>query len=226
MKMALLISCALIVVLGVGRVIYGTAVFVYEVLWSDETADGTSPERPREFCGCTRHSVKFKRDPYDLHRHHAEQLNEGVIVTESMVPDSRLLTEVEDGEGYRIDRRQLTHSVPYLNREAYRVLRDMGKAYASMTENTDAEGSTFHISSLTRTVEQQDKLRRSAKGVNATPNVSAHSYGASFDIYRIENTFSCATAQRAFEDMLLEFQKAGRILLCPEGNCIHVTVRR
>jgi hypothetical protein len=225
LKLAFLILCALVILTGAAWIVRGTLVFIKDVLWKDEQARTEEMAGPAEFCGCTRHAVKFKRDPYDLHRHHAHELNQGIIVTEAVVSGQRMLTKVEDGKGYRIDHRQLTHSVPYLHPEAYKVLRDMGRSYAEKVKGTDAEGSDFRVSSLTRTSEQQEKLRKSAKGVNATPNVSTHSYGASFDIYRFANAYNCGAAQQAFAEVLLEFQQAGRILLTPEGNCVHVTVR-
>jgi len=226
LKIAFLILCALFIFAGVAWIIRGTVVFIRDVIWKDEPATTEIATEPAAFCGCTRHSVRFKRDPYDLHRQHAHELNKGIIVSEAIVAAQRLLTKVEDGPGYRIDHRQLTHSVPYLNPEAYAVLQEMGRSYAARIKGTEAEGSDFRISSLTRTSEQQEKLRKSAKGVNATPNVSTHSYGASFDIYRFANAHNCGAAQKIFGEVLLEFQQEGRILLTPEGNCVHVTVKR
>jgi len=226
LKIAFLILCVLVFLAGVARIVRGTFLFIKDVVRTDEPMKNTARAEPAPFCGCTRHSVRFKRDSYDLHRHHAHELNNGVIVTEALVSAQRTLAKVEDGKGYRIDHRQLTHSVPYLHPDAYQVLREMGAAYVDRVKGTEAEGSDFRISSLTRTSEQQEKLRKSAKGVNATPNVSTHSYGASFDIYRFANAYDCGAAQKAFGEVLLEFQQAGRILLTPEGNCVHVTVRR
>jgi hypothetical protein len=51
-------------------------------------------------------------------------------------------------------------------------------------------------------------------GRNASPNISAHSYGASFDIYKLDNTDSCSETRKAFEAVPKEFQKNGSILLC------------
>jgi hypothetical protein len=226
LKIAFLVMLAVTLIAGASWIIRGTFLFIKDVVWKDEPASTEATAEPAAFCGCTRHSVRFKRDPYDLHRQHAHELNNGVIVTEALVAAQRVLTRVEDGKGYRIDHRQLTHSVPYLHPDAYQVLREMGVAYLERVKGTKAEGSDFRISSLTRTSEQQEKLRKSSKGVNATPNVSTHSYGASFDIYRFANAYDCGAAQKALGEVLLEFQEAGRILLTPEGNCVHVTVKR
>jgi len=221
-----LLGCVVVIAAAVGRVIYGAFTFVTEVVMESPIAAEETPARSKEMCGCTKHHVRFKRDDYEQHRHHAAELNERTIVTEKVIKESPLLTKVQDGKGFRIDHHKLTHSEPYLNRHAFQVLREMGEAFSKKVKDTEAEGSTFHISSLTRTIEQQEKLRKSPSGRNASPNVSAHSYGASFDIYKLDNTNSCTQARKAFEEMLVEFQKARRILLCPEGNCIHVTVRK
>lgn len=225
LKMLFLLTGAVGIIVGAGWMFYGTFSYVSEVVMEIDANPKVTPTKPKEMCGCTKHHVRFKRDNYEDHRHHAAELNKRVIVTEQVIKESSLLTKVRDGKGFRIDHHQLTHSEPYLNRQAFKVLREMGEAFSSKVKNTEAEGSTFHISSLTRTIEQQEKLRKSPAGRNASPNVSAHSYGASFDIYKLDNTNSCTQARKAFEEMLVEFQKAGRILLCPEGNCIHVTVK-
>jgi hypothetical protein len=226
LKMLFLLTCAVGIIAGTGWLVHGVFTLVSEVVTEMTASADETPARPKEVCGCTKHHVRFKRDDYEQHRHHAAELNERTIVTEKVIKESPLLTKVQDGKGFRIDHHKLTHSEPYLNRQAFKVLREMGEVFSKKVKDTEAEGSTFHISSLTRTIEQQEKLRKSPSGRNASPNVSAHSYGASFDIYKLDNTNSCTQARKAFEEMLVEFQKAGRILLCPEGNCIHVTVRK
>lgn len=215
------------------RVRTAGSAFVQKV---EEEAEAVIPQKKRsaaiatakkkEVCGCTKHHVRFKRDHYDNHRLHAQKLNNSTILTDKMIHSSNSLVKVNDGAGYRIDRFKLTHSHAYLNRQAYQVLQEMGSAYTQKVKGTKAEGSAFHISSLSRTKEQQKKLSRSAIGKNATLKESAHSYGASFDIYKLDNTNSCTESRKAFEEVLKDFQKRKKILLCPEGNCIHVTVRK
>jgi hypothetical protein len=232
-KLLLLVAVFAALVSGIGFVGYQAVVFVADLVRPDEPLAvviatpivGKKKEKKKPECGCTKHSIRFKRDHYDTHRHHAERLSNKKILTDNAIHSSPLLTEVADGMGYRIDRHKLTHSQPYLHKRAYKVLQDMGRAYSDKVNGTKAEGSTFHISSLTRTKEQQEHLRKTPSGRNATPNVSTHSYGASFDIYKFDNTNSCNLSRKAFEDMLKEFHRSGRILLCPEGNCIHVTVK-
>lgn len=185
-----------------------------------------SPAKPKELCSCTNHSVKFKRDHYDRHREQARRLNNNRILTDEKIRSTEGIVKVENGKGFVIDTHKLTHSHAYLNRRAYLILLEMGNAYTEKVKGTKAEGSVFHISSLSRTAEQQKKLLRSSYGRNATRKESAHSFGASFDIWKLENAQDCHTARKAFESVLKDFQKTGKILLCPEGNCIHVTVKR
>ena len=218
--------------------IYKVGNYVYMFLTYDEVQEGAlvnqpienvglddKPAKPKELCSCTNHSIKFKRNHYDTHREQAKRLNNGVLLTDDQIKSLSTMVEVEDADGFVIDRHKLTHSHAYLNREAYKVLIAMGNAYAEKVDGTTAEGSVFHISSLSRTLEQQKKLLKSAHGRNATRKVSAHSYGASFDIWKIEGAENCHIARKAFETVLKDFQKEGKILLCPEGNCIHVTVK-
>jgi hypothetical protein len=216
--------------------VYKAGRYAFTYFTFDEVEEGTQveeviqaeekPAKPKEVCSCTNHSIKFQRNHYDRHREQAKKLNNGVLLTDDKIESLSTMVEVEDEDGFVIDRHKLTHSHAYLNREAYKVLIAMGNAYSEKVEGTKAEGSVFHISSLSRTLEQQKKLLNSAHGRNATRKVSAHSYGASFDIWKIEGAENCHVARKAFETVLKDFQKQGKILLCPEGNCIHVTVKR
>ena len=217
--------------------IYKAGTYAFAYFTFDEVDEGTvvvetipeeeqQPVKPRELCSCTNHSIKFKRNHYDLHREQAKKLNGGILLTEDRIHGLPSIVEVDDADGFVIDRHKLTYSHAYLNRQAYLVLVQMGMAYSEKVKGTSAEGSVFHISSLSRTAEQQKKLLKSAHGRNATRKESAHSYGASFDIWKIEGAENCHTARHAFEAVLKDFQKQGKILLCPEGNCIHVTVKR
>jgi hypothetical protein len=85
----------------------------------------------------------------------------------------------------------------------------------------------MRVTSLTRTAEQQKRLTR--QNYNAIDRESTHSYGASFDIAfldRPDNRSDCSLPTLAAQKVLERFQEAGRILVIPEGQCLHVTVRR
>ena len=59
----------------------------------------------------------------------------------------------------------------------------------------------------------------------ATKGTSTHSYGVSFDINTVvgDNGY-CERRTQVLKKILTEMQKEGKILLCPESKCIHVTV--
>ncbi len=180
--------------------------------------------KPPISCGCTKHHLKFNKDAYKLHRKSAEKLAGGKLIQgdEDLYNDESLV-QIQNGPGYQIDQHKLKFSSPYLQKEAYSVLKAIGLAYSQKVDGTSAEGSSFKISSVTRTHEQQKELRKQNK--NATRGISAHSYGAAFDLYTIETKLGCSVAQKALESILIDFQRSGKVLLCPEGGCIHVTVK-
>ena len=88
------------------------------------------------------------------------------------------LVSVTDGRGYHIA--PLSHSYAVLLPEVASLLEDMGQAFADQLEGTPSAGTTFRVTSLTRTARQQDRLGR--RNYNAIQEASTHSYGASFDI--------------------------------------------
>ena len=73
---------------------------------------------------------------------------------------------------------------------------------------------------------QQARLGR--RNYNAIDDGSTHSYGASFDIAytdRPNNVADCSAPTRAIQHVLKTFQESGRILVIPEKNCMHITLR-
>jgi hypothetical protein len=76
---------------------------------------------------------------------------------------------------------------------------------------------------MTRTEDQQKIIRKLHKRT-ATNGKSTHSYGVSFDISQIISYQNCSIAYEALTSALEKMQKEGKILLCPESECIHVTV--
>ena len=68
-----------------------------------------------------------------------------------------------------------------------------------------------------------------ARNRNATRGESTHSYGASFDIAfmdRPNEKANCSRPTREIQKLLVKYQKAGRILIIPEGGCMHITLIR
>ena len=180
-------------------------------------------------CSCCKKTIRIPRNPYTRHQKAARSLpNSFFIKNDSDIRYGlgvNKLVEVEDGRGYRIDR--LKHSKAMLLPEVYELLIEMGNAYADALEGTDSEGTVFRVTSLTRTDAQQRKLAR--RNRNATRGASTHSYGASFDIAfmdRPNEKANCSRPTREIQKLLLKYQKEGRILIIPEGGCMHITLVR
>jgi hypothetical protein len=135
------------------------------------------------------------------------------------------LVSVESGRGYHIP--HLSHSHAKLLPEARDFLTELGHAFADELKGTPSEGTRLRITSLTRTAQQQKQLTR--QNYNAIDRESTHSYGASFDIAFMDRPHEgadCSLPTRAAQKVLERFQSNGRILVIPEGQCLHVTVRR
>ena len=180
-------------------------------------------------CSCCKKTIRIPRNPYTRHQKAARSLpNSFFIKNDSDISYGlgvNKLVEVEDGRGYRIDR--LKHSKAMLLPEVYELLIEMGNAYADALEGTDSEGTVFRVTSLTRTDAQQRKL--ASRNRNATRGESTHSYGASFDIAfmdRPNEKANCSRPTREIQKLLLKYQKEGRILIIPEGGCMHITLVR
>ncbi|WP_332912771.1 DUF5715 family protein [Algoriphagus boritolerans] len=114
---------------------------------------------------------------YDNHLVAGESNGFGLIESEDhfgqLIQENRLVL-VSEGKGYRVDR--LTHSYPYITPRSKTVLKELGQAFQTLAKNE----SFFTITSVTRTPEQQQSLRK--RNRNATAGISSHSYGVSFDI--------------------------------------------
>jgi hypothetical protein len=131
------------------------------------------------------------------------------------------LVDVVDNDGYRIA--HLTHSSAHLTQHAYDRLKEMGIRFKTALKLLAKSDAYFVVSSLSRTEHtQQEELRKIA--MNATSGISSHSYGVSFDIEKIKTPDRCLDVQMCLKQVLREMQDEGKILLCPESNCIHVTV--
>lgn len=180
-------------------------------------------------CSCCRKTMRVPKNPYTAHQSAARALPNSFFVKNDVELNAGKrngkLVEIKDGRGYRIDR--LTHSHPWLLPETYQLLQDMGNDFADAMEGTPSEGAVFRVTSVTRTDKQQGKLRR--RNANATNSRSTHSYGASFDVAfidRFDDSANCGTPTREMERLLNRYQKAGIIYVIPEGNCMHITLRK
>ena len=125
------------------------------------------------------------------------------------------------GKGYRIQK--LQHSRPVLVPKAKTVLRDIAKTFS-----TKSKGSTLTYTSLTRTLEDQCKLRK--VNSNASLGLSSHNYGNSFDISYVrfnDRLEQNERLQKILEKVLKDLENQGKIYFVKEKqqSCYHVTVR-
>lgn len=184
---------------------------------SIESGQFTSSETVKEIAA-------VKKVTYDDHIFEAESFNIPLIQTDEemdlLILTHKLIPVPEEGEGYVIQK--LTHSRAFLNQTAFNILNEISAKFYQET------AKQLSISSLTRTNENQNKLRR--VNSNATKKNSSHSYGASFDIsyskYGTQTGRNYAN-ERVLQAILDDLVDQGKIYYIKERRqpCFHVTVR-
>ena len=180
-------------------------------------------------CSCSKYTMKLARNPYTQHQKRARTLPGSFYIKSKAslaagAERGNLERISEVGRGYHLS--GLSHSEPFLLPAAQEVLEDMGNRFADAMEGTADEGASIRITSLTRTQSQQDRLRR--RNANAFKGKSSHSYGASFDVAFIDRpneSVTCPGPTWAMQTILKDMQNEGKILIIPEGNCMHITPR-
>ena len=190
---------------------------------------GPLPRKGIAPCSCSKYTMKLARNPYTQHQKRARSLPGSFFVkneTELQAGFSRgdLIRVPTVGDGYHLDR--LTHSEPFLLPSTFKILKEMASRFQDAMEGTSDEGASIRITSLTRTQTQQRKLRR--RNANAFNGQSTHNYGASFDVAFIDRpneSVKCGGPSWALQSILQDLQKSGKILVIPEGNCMHITPR-
>ncbi|MCJ8152261.1 DUF5715 family protein [Chryseobacterium sp. SSA4.19] len=125
------------------------------------------------------------------------------------------------GKGYRIHK--LDYSRPWMVSKGKLMLERIGARFSR-----DTKGSTFTVSSLTRTLEDQCRLRKI--NTNASLGISSHNYGNSFDIsyVRFNDVLKHnAKLEKALEKILEYYTNAGKIYYIKEKqqSCFHITVK-
>ena len=180
-------------------------------------------------CSCSKYTMKLARNPYTQHQKRARTLpgsfyirSKASLAAGAERGDLERIPEV--GRGYHLY--GLSHSEPFLLPSAREVLEDMANRFADAMEGTADEGASIRITSLTRTQSQQDRLRR--RNANAFKGKSSHSYGASFDVAFIDRpneSVTCPGPTWAMQTILKDMQNEGKILIIPEGICMHITPR-
>jgi len=179
-------------------------------------------------CQCTMNSLKLKKNDFSLHKASSKKISNGRYILNDKLEQQWLsaghLEDVDDNEGFKIDK--LEQSRRFLTPLAKQRLYELGRRFHEAIENKKEQSSYFLVSSLTRTVPQQEEVKTKYSNA-ATKDHSPHSYGAAFDISKVISTHkNCSYGMKTLEKILKQMQKEGKILLCPEGNCIHVTVSK
>jgi len=142
-------------------------------------------------------------------------------VMNSKIASGELINVMPD-VGYVVG--DMTHSYACLTPQALFVLRTIGLSFYEAS----GSGSYFTVSSLTRTEETQNQLRK--RNTNAAKDESSHCYGVSFDISYIRfngvREWNDKLTQK-LEAILATMQKDGLIYVVRESkqSCFHITVR-
>lgn len=180
----------------------------------------------KNICSCTWNSFKLKRDNYKTeHLPNAKKLTNNLFIDDKRDLNRQVgrgkLLKIENNAGYKI--RYLNNSSKHLTPYAYKILKEMGRRYQDKVKNTELKDSYFELSSVLRTEVQQKTIRKLYPSA-ATFNNSTHSYGVSFDIAYLKSK-DCSVSNRALNEVLNEMQAEDKILICPEKNCLHITVK-
>jgi len=127
----------------------------------------------------------------------------------------------KSGKGYRVQK--LDYSRAWMVSKGKLMLERIGARFSKETK-----GKTFTVSSITRTLEDQCRLRK--VNSNASLGISSHNYGNSFDIsyVRFDGVLRYNSGlEKALEKVLKYYYDAGRIYYIKEKqqSCFHITVR-
>lgn len=99
--------------------------------------------------------------------------------TKEIIPliESGVLVQIEANEYYVLD--TMYYSYPFLTPKAKQLLEEIGKNFQNKLRNTGLECTRFTITSMLRTTQSINRLRRWNR--NSVKN-SAHLHGTTFDI--------------------------------------------
>jgi hypothetical protein len=139
------------------------------------------------------------------------------------------LIKVKDCKYYKVP--VFTYSLPYLKNDAIRFLDDLSKRFRTSLLEKGIRNYRFSLTSVLRTTEDQKGLLKS--NVNATPNISSHYFGLSFDLSQtmfyesgIKNPVYSYRLRNILLRALIQLQEEGKcyVLMENQTKCIHVTV--
>lgn len=170
----------------------------------------------------------LKVEPTALYKPHLDasrSFNVNILKNTSQVQKyinkGKFHTVKKSGKGFKVQK--LDYSRAYLVSKAKSTLEKIGSKFSKETK-----GHTFTVSSITRTLEDQCRLRK--VNSNASLGISSHNYGNSFDISYVRFNGVLKNnpkMETALEKVLKYYSDAGRIYYIKERqqSCFHVTVR-
>ncbi|MFY1047013.1 DUF5715 family protein [Chryseobacterium sp. GP-SGM7] len=170
----------------------------------------------------------LKVEPTALYKPHLDasrSFNVNILKNTSQVQKyinkGKFHTVKKSGKGFKVQK--LDYSRAYLVSKAKSILEKIGSKFSKETK-----GHTFTVSSITRTLEDQCRLRK--VNSNASLGISSHNYGNSFDISYVRFNGVLKNNPKmevALEKVLKYYADAGKIFYIKERqqSCFHVTVR-
>lgn len=198
-----------------------SALFLFIILFNNVQAQGSK----KSSCYDLDEVLKVEATPlYKPHLAASKGFNVKILQNTKSVQryiDSGKFKSVnKKSRGIRVQK--LEYSRPYLTYKAKLTLERIGSRFA------DATKSYMTVSSITRTLEDQCRLRK--VNSNASLGISSHNYGNSFDIsyVRFDGVLKRnPKLEKELEKVLKYYEKLGRIYYIKESYqaCFHVTVR-
>lgn len=170
----------------------------------------------------------LKVEPTPLYKPHldaSKSFNVKILKTTSTVQkyinSGKFHSIKKSGKGFKVQK--LDYSRAWMVSKGKATLEKIGARFSKETK-----GHTFTVSSITRTLEDQCRLRK--VNSNASLGISSHNYGNSFDISYVRFNGVLKNnpkMEAALEKVLKYYANAGRIYYIKEKqqSCFHVTVR-
>ena len=170
----------------------------------------------------------LKVEPTPLYKPHLDasksfnvKLLKTTATVQKYIKSGKFHSVKKSGKGFKVQK--LDYSRAWMVSKAKATLEKIGARFSKETK-----GHTFTVSSITRTLEDQCRLRR--VNSNASLGISSHNYGNSFDISYVRFNGVLKNNPKmevALEKILKYYADAGRIYYIKEKqqSCFHVTVR-
>lgn len=186
-----------------------------------------SQKKKTEALPCYDLTEILKVEPTALYKPHLDasksfnvKILKNTTTVQKYVTNGKLHKVKKKGRGFRVQK--LDYSRAWLVSKAYLSLEKIASRFADQTK------SYFTVTSITRTLEDQCKLRK--VNSNASLGISSHNYGNSFDISYVRFNGIHRPDKKledALEKVLKYYHNAGKIYYIKEKQqaCYHVTVK-